>query len=75
MNRALTIRLKIKVFTYKLFAYNIYSYIVEIVDCVESDKMIKISGKMDKSNTYKDLVVVIFHSFILRTFSLMKFLE
>ena len=29
--------------------------------------MIKISGKMDKSNTYKSLVVVIFNSFIPRT--------
>ena len=26
---------------------------VEIVDCGESDKVIKISGKMDKSDSYK----------------------
>ena len=36
-----------------------------MVDCGESDKMI--SGKMEKLNTYKGLVVVIFHSFIPRT--------
>ena len=39
-----------------------------MVDCGESDKMIKISGKMDKSNTYKAFIVVIFHSFIPRFF-------
>ena len=54
-----------------LFIYiYIYIYIyVEMIDCGESDKMMKISGKMDKSNTYKCLVVVIFHSFIPRTSS------
>ena len=31
--------------------------------------MIKTSRKMDKSDTYKGLVVVIFHSFISRTSS------
>ena len=35
---------------------------VEMVDRGEFDKMIKISGKMDKSFTYKSLVVVIFRS-------------
>ena len=40
-----------------------------MIECDESDKMIKIDGKMDKSNTYKCLVVVIFHSFIPRTSS------
>ena len=39
----------------------IYMYIyVEMTDCGESDKMITISGMMDKSS----LVVVIFHSFL-----------
>ena len=33
-----------------------------MVDSGESDKMIKISGKIDKSDAYKGLVVVIFHS-------------
>ena len=36
-----------------------------MVDCGESDK-IKISEKVDKSDTYKGLSVVIFHSFIPR---------
>ena len=27
-----------------------------MVDCGESDKMVKISGKMDKSDTYKGLI-------------------
>ena len=40
-----------------------------MIDCGKSDKMIKISGKMDKSNTYEGLIVVIFHSFIPRTSS------
>ena len=40
-----------------------FSTIVKIVDYGESDKMIKISGKMDKLETYKGLVVVIFHSY------------
>ena len=39
-----------------------------MIDSGESDKMIKISGKMDKPGTYKGLVVVIFHLFIPRTF-------
>ena len=38
-----------------------------MINCGESDKMIKINGKRDKSN--ESLVVVIFHSFILRTSS------
>ena len=37
-----------------------------MIDYGDSDTMIEISGKMDKPSTYKDLVVVIFHSFILR---------
>ena len=40
-----------------------------MIDCGESNKMVKISGKMDKSNNYKGLVVLIFHSFIPRTSS------
>ena len=35
----------------------------EKVYCGESDTMIKISGKMDKSNIYKGLILLIFHSF------------
>ena len=35
---------------------------VESIDYDEPDKMIKISRKIDKSNTDKSLVVVIFHS-------------
>ena len=35
-----------------------------MIDCGESDQMIKISGKMNKSRIYKGLVVVIFHSFL-----------
>ena len=35
-----------------------------MIDCGESDKMIEISGKIDKSNTNKSLTVVIFHSLI-----------
>ena len=31
---------------------------VEMIDYGESDKMIKMSGKIDKSNTYKGLIVV-----------------
>ena len=50
----------------------IYVYI-EMLDSGESDNMIKISGKMDKSNTYKGLAVVIFHSFIPRTFQTKHF--
>ena len=38
-----------------------------MIDCGEPYKMIKISRKMYKSNTYKGFVVVIFHSFIPRT--------
>ena len=41
----------------------------EMIDCGESDKMIKLRGKIDKSDTYKGLEVVIFHSFIPRTSS------
>ena len=37
-----------------LAAYAIYIYIyIYMVDCGESGKMIKISLKMDKSDTYK----------------------
>ena len=40
-------------YIYKHARY-IYMYVcVEIVDCGKSDKMIKIRGKMDKSDTYK----------------------
>ena len=39
-----------------VYDYSIYKYIylyVEMIDCDESGKMVKISGKMDRSGTYK----------------------
>ena len=35
----------------------IYIYNIELIDHSECDKMMKISGKIDKSNTYKSVVV------------------
>ena len=44
----------------------------ELIDCGEFDKMMKISRKIDKSNTCKSLVVVIFHSFYSNNFIRLK---